>query len=83
MIYAVSMASTPREDTLWTLTKAAQTASAVIAHLEGIGIELRLLWNGELRHSQMFRTPAAVDDARAEAEARRRDLELRGWQPIG
>jgi hypothetical protein len=73
------MASTPRQETLWTLTKGTQTASAVIAHLEGIGIGLRLLWNGDLRQSQVFRTPTAVDDALAEAHARRRDLESRGW----
>ncbi len=52
----------------------------MIAHLEDIGIELRLLWNGDLRRSQVFRTPTAVDDAIAEADVRRRDLESRGWQ---
>ena len=68
--------------TLCTLPKGTQTASAVIAHLEGVGIELRLLWNGDLRQSQVFRTPTAVDDALAEAETPNPDLELRGWQMV-
>jgi hypothetical protein len=65
--------------THWTLTKNGQRATAVFRYIENIGVELRLLWNDDVRESRLYRGHDAVAEARAEADARRRDLESRGW----
>ncbi len=81
MIYAVSYGvHAARRNTLWTLTKGAQTASAVIATSKASASSCDCCGTADLRQSQVFRTPTAVDDALAEADMRRRDLESRGWQ---
>jgi hypothetical protein len=43
--------------------------------IEGIGLELRYEWNGDLRVSQMFKS---WEELQATADDKRRELELRG-----
>jgi hypothetical protein len=45
--------------------------------IDGVGVELRYEWNGELRVSQMFKM---WEDLEAAADAKRRELEARGWR---
>ena len=40
---------------LWTLTKNGHTAEAHVKAIDGVGLELRFMIDGELRHSQLFR----------------------------
>ena len=39
---------------LWRLVKAGHVAEARVRPIDGVGLELRYEWNGELRVSQMF-----------------------------
>jgi hypothetical protein len=61
---------------LWRLTKGGHTAEARVRAIDGIGLELRYEWNGELRASQVFK---AWDELEAAAEEKRRELEAKGW----
>jgi len=65
---------------LWRLVKDDHVAEARVRPIDGIGIELRYEWNGELRVSQMFRSWQELE---AVATDKRRELEARGWQPAG
>jgi hypothetical protein len=56
--------------------KDCHVAEAKVRPIEGIGVELRYEWNGELRVSQMFRSWEELESA---AEDKRRELEVRGW----
>jgi hypothetical protein len=47
------------------------------AGLAGVGLELRLLYDGELRRSQVYRL---AGDLESEAGAKRLELQGRGWQ---
>lgn len=60
----------------WVLTKDGHDARADVRGIDGIGFELRYVWDGELRVSEVFREWAALDQA---AAAKRRELEARGW----
>jgi hypothetical protein len=64
---------------LWTLRKGDHEARADVRAIDGIGLELRYVWNGELRVSEMFRDWATLEAAAAE---KRRELEARGWQAV-
>jgi hypothetical protein len=64
---------------LWTLTRNGQQAEAVLRTIENIGCELRLIWNGDLRFSQVYRDGGEVQAA---ADERWRDLQIRGWSEI-
>jgi hypothetical protein len=44
--------------------------------IDGVGLELRYEWNGDLRASQMFRTWEELEAAVGE---KRGELEARGW----
>ena len=59
---------------LWTLRKGDHTAEARVRAIDGIGLELRYEWNGDLRSSQVFKAWDALEQAagqkRAELEAR-------------
>ena len=59
---------------LWRLTKDGHTAEARVRAIDGIGLELRYEWNGDLRSSQVFKAWDALEQAagqkRAELEAR-------------
>ena len=46
---------------LWHLMKDGHVAEARVQPIEGIGVELRYEWNGELRVSQMFKAWAALE----------------------
>ena len=65
------------EQPLWRLSKGDHTAEARVRPIEGFGIELRYMWNGDLRMSQVFKTWPELEAAASE---KRRDLEARGWQ---
>ena len=45
--------------------------------MAGVGLELRLLYDGELRRSQVYRL---AGDLESEAGATRLELQGRGWQ---
>jgi len=62
---------------LWRLVKAGHVAEARNRPIDGIGVELRYEWNGELRVSQMFKT---WEELEAAAEDKRLELEARGWE---
>jgi hypothetical protein len=70
------VSSHPRQP-LWRLVKEGHVAEARVRPIDGIGVELRYEWNGELRVSQMFKSWEELEAAAAE---KRRDLEARGWQ---
>ena len=59
---------------MWRLVKDGHVAEARVRPIEGIGVELRFLRNGEMRWSQVFKTweglEAAADEKRRELEAR-------------
>jgi hypothetical protein len=61
----------PTQDlgTLWTLTKDGHDARADVRAIEGVGFELRYLWDGDLRVSEVFRELAALDQAAARTSA--------------
>jgi hypothetical protein len=62
---------------LWRLTKGAHIAAAEVRGVAGVELELRLLYDGELRRSQVYRL---ADDLESEAGAKRLELQGRGWQ---
>lgn len=70
----------PRDRILWVLVRPEQRAEAVIRLIENVGHELRLLHNGQLRQSQVYR-----DDAELQARAMtvRAELEAAGWKDPG
>ena len=68
-----------RDETLWTLTKAGSRARAIARTVAGVGIELRFMWNSELRQSQVYRDPA---EAAAASSAKRKELVGRGWADV-
>jgi hypothetical protein len=65
------------EKVLWSLTKGTQSAGAVLRRIEGVGLELRFIWNGELAHSQVYRD---VQDLLSASNSKRAELEGRGWK---
>jgi hypothetical protein len=70
----------PRQATdveLWRLRKGAHIAAAAVRAVAGVGLELRLLYDGELRRSQVYRLAGALE---SEAGAKRLELQGRGWQ---
>ena len=65
----------PRQATdveLWRLTKGAHIAAAAVRGVAGVGLELRLLYDGELRRSQVYRL---AGDLESEADAKRLELQ--------
>lgn len=72
----VTMPATQELGTLWTLRKDGHDARADVRGIDGIGFELRYVWDGDLRVSEVFRDWTALDQA---AAAKRRELEARGW----
>jgi hypothetical protein len=69
------MTDTP-DARLWSLTKDSHKAEGFARPIEGVGIELRFLWNGHLRWSQVFKTWPELE---ATEKAKRSELEGRGW----
>ena len=61
---------------LWTLTKGTHTATAHVKAIDGVGLELRFMIDGELRHSQIFREWQSLEQA---APEKRAEFEQRGW----
>ncbi len=61
---------------LWTLRKDAHEAFAHVRSIDGIGLALRFMIDGELRHSQVFRDWRLLEQAACEKRA---EFELRGW----
>jgi hypothetical protein len=57
--------------------KGGHVAEARVRPIDGIGVELRYEWDGDLRASQVFKMPEELNEA---AEAKRRQLEARGWR---
>jgi hypothetical protein len=68
----------PPDSVLWSLTKGGYSAEARVRPIEGVGVELRYLWNGELRYSQMFKAWPELEEAQ---KVKRVELEERGWLP--
>jgi hypothetical protein len=64
--------------TLWTLHKNGKTARAEVREIEGVGVELRYYWDGELMQSFLFKDGT---DLLKESEIKRFDLLERGWKP--
>jgi hypothetical protein len=69
----------PHTSVLWTLRKGHHEARAELCIIDGIGDELRFLWNGEMRMTRLFRIGEGgrLLDA---SEEKRRELEARGWR---
>jgi hypothetical protein len=65
------------ERVLWALAKGDQTAQAVMRRVPEVGLELCFLWNGDLAHSQIYRDGGELLRV---AEAKREELQGRGWQ---
>ena len=65
-----------RELPLWRLTKGAHVAAAAVRVVDGVGLELRLTWNGELRQSQVYRD---VEQLARAADENRQELVEREW----
>jgi hypothetical protein len=61
---------------LWRLTKGGHTAEARVRAIDGIGLELRYEWDGDLRASQVFKAWAALEES---ANEKRRELHANGW----
>jgi hypothetical protein len=61
---------------LWRLTKDGHSAEARVRPIEGIGLELRYEWNGDLRASQVFKSWDALEQA---ANEKRHELQANGW----
>ena len=61
---------------LWRLVKEGHVAEARVRPIEGVGVELRYEWNGELRVSRILKTWEALEAAATE---KRRELMARGW----
>jgi hypothetical protein len=59
----------PQNETLWTFEKAGNPARAVARKIPGVGIEVRFLWNSELRQGQVYRD--LVEAAAASSEKRK------------
>jgi hypothetical protein len=53
---------------------------ARLRRIEGVGLELRFIWNGELAHSQVYRD---VQDLLSASNSKREELEGRGWNSLG
>ena len=51
-------------------------AEARVRPIEGVGVEIRYEWDGELRASQVFKS---WEELEASATEKRRELEARGW----
>ena len=64
---------------VWTLTKNGHGAHAVAREIAGVGIELRYLWDDELRQSQVYRNSEALAEA---ANAKRDELIVNGWSEV-
>lgn len=61
---------------LWVLTKNGHTATARVKAIDGVGLELRYEWDGDLRASQVFKSWEELGVASGE---KRRELEAKGW----
>jgi hypothetical protein len=64
---------------LWTLGKGTDTQSAQVQDCEEPGVELQLLWNGQLVYARRHESDALAAE---EATAYRRVQEADGWIPL-
>jgi len=62
---------------LWRLVKDGHVAEAKMRPIDGVGVELRYEWNGDLRVSQVFKSWDALESVATE---KRQGLEARGWR---
>ena len=67
----------PSPATLWTLTDKNKLASCELRFVP-IGVQARVLWNGELLYSRIFTN---ADEALAWAEEERQAYFAKGWIP--
>jgi hypothetical protein len=65
--------------TLWTLTNGRKTATAAVREIQGVGLELRYVWDGELMQSHLFRDGTEL---LKDADTKRLQLEKWGWQLV-
>ena len=73
--------ATTDDQRIWALVKNGHTARAVARQVPGVGIELRYLWDDEVRATQLYRNSVEL----AEAASKKRDeLMANGWieQPM-
>jgi len=49
----------------------------VLRRIEGVGLELRFMWNGDLAHSQIYKD---VQELLRASNSKREELEGRGWK---
>ncbi len=61
---------------LWRLAKGRHVAEAKVRGVVGIGVELRLLLDGDLRDGRVYRLASELEAA---AEEKRCELEAKGW----
>ena len=66
--------------TLWTLSKGHKTVQADVREIEGVGLELRFLWDGVVMQSHLFRDGTEL---LKEATTKRFELEDGGWATRG
>lgn len=64
------------EETLWRLVKAGRHVFAIARHIPGVGVELRFLWDDEVRDTRVFRSSIALAEA---ASRKREELRADGW----
>ena len=67
------------EQLLWLVASGDQEACALVCYLPHVGFELRLTWNGELSHSQIY---CDVDELLRASNAKRDELTGRGWHVV-
>jgi hypothetical protein len=67
----------PADEKVLRPPKGTPSAGAVFRRLEGIGLELRFIWNGKLAHSQVYRDVQGLLNA---STSKREELEGRGWR---
>jgi hypothetical protein len=65
--------------TLWTLTNGRKTATAAVREIQGVSLELRYVWDGELMQSHLFRDGTEL---LKDADTKRLQLEKWGWQLV-
>lgn len=61
---------------IWGLVKNGHTARAVSRQVPGVGIELRYLWDDEVRATQVYRNSVELAEA---ASRKRQELIANGW----
>jgi hypothetical protein len=68
----------PDDRLLWSLVKNGHGARAIVRPVPGVGLELRYLWDQDVRQTQVYREAAELEAA---AATKRDELLTAGWMP--